>query len=77
MLNNGLSDQLKAAFPNIVPVLRPQVKDQIISDPHWVTGFVDGEGNFDVRIQESKTYRIGYAVNIGFRVAQHSTPLVK
>lgn len=72
MLNNGLSGQLKAAFPNIVPVLRPPVKDQRISDPHWITGFVDGEGNFDVRIQESKTYRIGYAVNIGFRIAQHS-----
>lgn len=25
MLNNGLSDQLKAAFPDIVSVLRPQV----------------------------------------------------
>jgi hypothetical protein len=72
VLNNGLSGQLKAAFPNIVPVLRPPVKDQRISDPHWITGFEDGEGNFDVRIQESKTYRIGYAVNIGFRIAQHS-----
>jgi hypothetical protein len=38
VLNNGLSGQLKAAFPNIVPVLRPPVKDQRISDPHWITG---------------------------------------
>ena len=32
-LNNGLSDELKAAFPNIIPVQRPIVKDQSIPDP--------------------------------------------
>jgi hypothetical protein len=33
-LNNGLSDELKAAFPNIIPVQRPVVKGQEIPDPH-------------------------------------------
>jgi hypothetical protein len=71
-VNRGISPDLKAAFPHIIPASRPLVNDQEIKDPHWVAGFVDGEGNFDVRIQESKTHKIGSAVNIGFRVAQHS-----
>jgi len=33
-MNNGLSDELKAAFPDTIPVQRPLVKDQIIKDPH-------------------------------------------
>ena len=40
VLNNGLSDQLKAAFPDIDPATRPQIKNKIILDPHWVSGFV-------------------------------------
>lgn len=28
-MNNGLSDELKAAFPDTIPVQRPLVKDQI------------------------------------------------
>jgi hypothetical protein len=34
VLNNGLSDSLKAAFPDLIPVPRPQVVDQEIKDPH-------------------------------------------
>ena len=34
VLNKGLSDDLKAAFPNIVPAIRPQVTSQIILDPN-------------------------------------------
>ena len=32
-LNLGLSDQLKAAFPDVVPIKRPLVVDQVIRDP--------------------------------------------
>lgn len=45
-INWGLTNQLKAAFPGIVPVLRPKVKNHIIPDPYWLAGFVDGEGCF-------------------------------
>jgi hypothetical protein len=34
VLNNGLTDSLNVAFPDIIPVIRPQVKNQIIPDPH-------------------------------------------
>lgn len=32
-LNQGLSDKLKAAFPDVVPIPRPLVKNQTILDP--------------------------------------------
>ena len=33
VLNNGLKDSLKVAFPKIIPILRPLVQNQIIPDP--------------------------------------------
>jgi hypothetical protein len=33
-LNLGLSDELKAAFPNIVPVKRPLIENQVVPDPN-------------------------------------------
>jgi hypothetical protein len=34
VLNNGLSEDLSAAFPNIVPYIRPQYPELIIPDPN-------------------------------------------
>lgn len=34
-MNLGLFDKLKAIFPNVVPVVRPSVKNQTIHDPNW------------------------------------------
>ena len=45
-MNNGLSDKLKVAFPNIIPVPRPLVLDLTIIDPNWLSGFVSGEACF-------------------------------
>jgi hypothetical protein len=33
-INTGLSDQLKKAFPDIIPVKKPKVVDQAIRDPN-------------------------------------------
>jgi len=49
-MNNGLSDKLKAAFPDIKPVQRPLVTDQEIKNPYWISGFPSGEGCFEVVI---------------------------
>ena len=45
-LNLGLSDNLKLAFPNTIPVVWPLVAKTEISDPHWMAGFITGEGCF-------------------------------
>jgi hypothetical protein len=34
VLNNGLSEDLSAAFPKIVPYIRPELPDTIIPDPY-------------------------------------------
>jgi hypothetical protein len=43
-VNKGLTDELKVAFPNTIPVPRPTVVLKAIPDPQWLTGFTDGEG---------------------------------
>lgn len=45
-VNLGLSEELKAAFPNTIPVPKPIVEDQEIKDPNWLSGFVSAEGCF-------------------------------
>jgi hypothetical protein len=68
-VNNGLSDKLKAAFSAVVPVQRPLVVDQQIKDPHWLAGFVDGDGCFRVRSYNSSSQKL--RVSLVFKIAQH------
>lgn len=66
VLNNGLSDLLKLAFPDIIANLRPRIINQKIPDSHWISGFVDAEGCFFVTlINNSK------GAGLIFKVTQH------
>ena len=69
-LNLGLTDQLKAAFPNTVPVLRPSVIKTLALDPNWVAGFTSGEGCFLINIYKATT-NTGEAVKLVFQLVQH------
>ena len=73
-LNLGLSDELKTAFPEVVPVNRPIVSNQNIPDPMWIAGFTSAEGNFDVRLPQSNS-KTGYRVQLRFRITQHTRDL--
>lgn len=68
--NWGLSKDLKEAFPNVEPAPRLQPNLEAIND-EWLRGFISGEGNFTIRIIESKTHNLGYQVGLRFRVTQH------
>lgn len=59
-MNLGLSDE-KFNYSNITitPIKRPIINYKNISDPNWISGFVSGEGNFDVNIHKSNT-KIGF-----------------
>ena len=70
-MNLGLSDELKKAFPNIVPVPRPLVVDQVIKSPHWVAGFTSGEGCFIIHIYKSDK-KLGETVKLVFHITQHN-----
>ena len=74
-MNLGLSDMLKSEFAGYTPVERPVINsDNVILDPHWISGFVSAEGNFDVRIPSTNS-KLGYRVQLRFRITQHSRDL--
>jgi hypothetical protein len=50
-LNLGLSESLKLAFPNIIPVPRPPVARIDIPHGEWLAGFTSGEGCFFVSMR--------------------------
>ena len=70
-MNLGLSEELKLAFPDVVPVVRPLVIDQKFKDPNWLAGFTAAEGSFMINISESKTYSVGFQVTLNFVIGQH------
>ena len=74
-MNLGLSDMLKSEFAGYTPVERPVINyHNVILDPHWISGFVSAEGNFDVRIPSTNS-KLGYRVQLRFRISQHSKDL--
>jgi hypothetical protein len=52
-MNLGLSNIQKLEFDILYPVPRPIILTNNIPDPYWITGFVNGEGTFDVKIYSS------------------------
>ena len=72
----GLSDMLKSEFAGYLPVERPVINyHNVILDPHWISGFVSTEGNFDVRIPSTNS-KLGYRVQLRFTISQHSRDLI-
>lgn len=71
-LNRGLTGELKAAFPQIILVQRPRVDNILIQDPNWIAGFTTGEGCFSVTVINSANRRLGFQVQLAFRLTQHS-----
>ena len=75
-MNLGLSDVLKKAFPDVIPVVRPENpplrigKGEIIY-PHWLAGFTTGEACFYINIRNSKTHSIRFRVQLFFIIVQH------
>jgi LAGLIDADG endonuclease len=74
-MNLGLSDFLKSEFNNINPVERQIINTEDIPDSNWIAGFATGEGNFDVRITQQSTNKIGYRIQLRFRISQHERDL--
>ena len=75
-MNLGLSDMLKSEFAGYTPVERPVINyDNVSLNPHWLSGFVSAEGNFDVRMPSTNS-KLGYRVQLRFRISQHSRDIV-
>jgi hypothetical protein len=44
-------------------------------NPHWVTGFCDGESCFSIQISKSEAYKTGWKVALIFSIGLHSKEL--
>lgn len=69
-LNKGLTDVLKEAFPNIVPVDRPNYIFKGILNPFWISGFVSGDSTFSVSIEKGNN-KLGKRVRLIFGTCLH------
>jgi len=70
-LNLGLSDDLKAAFPNTVPVFRPKINFKfLILIDYLVLQKVNLV--FFVSVYKSLKSKLGSAVQLVFKITQHS-----
>ena len=69
-LNKGLTNELKEAFPNVVPITRPEYKFSGIPDPFWMSGFATGDSTFSVSIEKS-TSKVGKRVRLIFGTCLH------
>jgi len=75
-MNLGLSDTLRSEFAGYTPVERPVINNEnVILNPHWISGFTSAEGNFDVRIPVTNS-KLGHRVQLRFRISQHSRDLI-
>lgn len=72
----GLSPILKKTFSNIPIFIKPQfISSTDLLNPHWIAGFVQADGNFDLSIIKSGN-KLGITCNPKFRISQHSRDLV-
>lgn len=65
-MNLGLSKVLIDKYPNIIPIDRLLVETVKDINNNWLSGFIEGEGCFYVRIRQSKPYKTGYNVELNF-----------
>ena len=66
VFNKGLPYQLKATFSGISPTIRPKTPLPEIKSPYWISGFVDAEGCFFVRLSNTLT-----TASLVFKVTQN------
>ena len=63
---------LKLDFPDVIPVIRPLVKNQKIKYPNWLAGFTSADGCFIVNIRQNSKYKTGFQVILKFIITQHA-----
>ena len=70
-LNLGLPKKLLETF-KVVPVERPKFNPASIPNPAWLAGFCEGESCFFISISKSPKSKTGWAVQLVFKITQHS-----
>ena len=70
-LNLGLSRKFLDTF-KVAPVERPKFNPTFLPDPAWLAGFCEGESCFYINIGKSPKSKTGWAVQLVFKITQHS-----
>ena len=70
-LNWGLPANLIGVFPEMVPIPKPDYIFKGIPDPFWISGFISGDGSFNLKIGNSATTSIGVRVRLRFGIGLH------
>ena len=70
-MNLGLSQDLKIAFNDVVPVERPLNINQKVLDPYWIAGFATAEGCFFINLHSSPGHKLKERVKLRFKITQH------
>lgn len=71
-INKGISDELKVAFPQCIPVMRPIKVNPKIPHSEWIAGFTSGEGCFKLMVKKSSSVTVGFQVLLVFQITQHA-----
>lgn len=72
VINKGLSDELNLSFPDVKFTTRPLFPVSKIQNSNWVSGFVEGEGNFMIMLKKNPSHKSGIQVALRFKVTQHN-----
>ena len=74
-MNKGLSTSgdLVKAFPHVKSqsIVKKTHANQI-PNPYWLSGFVSGEGSFQVDIKKNSNLKLGFQVLLRFSIGQQA-----
>lgn len=70
-INRGVSPKVSEFFPDITPFDRPNQLLPSKLNPHWVSGFVAGDGGFQLGVQSDNRYVLGERAKFQFYITQH------
>lgn len=52
-------------------MIKPELERELVIDPQWLVGFISAESCFSVSIVKSQYVKLGYQVQLRFRLTQH------
>jgi hypothetical protein len=69
-INNGLSEPLKEAFPDVTFAIRPIKENISICNPQWLAGFTSGEGSMRAKVRNPDGNSKAF-IELIFQINQH------
>ena len=72
----GLTDNLKAALSEVVPIFKPEfIPSSENLKGHWIAGFTQADGSFGLNFYKSSGMKLGESLRPSFRLSQNERDL--